>query len=138
MAVDLEIGAGVTLLLEARLEKYGAGADIVRNARGFQAVEPQTVEGEIDQGADSPDRIAPSDVRLADPVADGAHLGDAPADVPKGDAANERASLLFEDEEGIGLPPLLILRVGGEAAAKRRPCEVVRRPSRLPGLQEAA
>lgn len=46
-AVDQEVAAGVALLLEAGALERGAARDVGRQARRFDAVQAQPVEGEI-------------------------------------------------------------------------------------------
>src|ERR1041385_3138959 len=78
--VDAEIFAGVALLAEADLEEEALARDVGRQARGFDAVEAEAMEGEVEGGGERVGHIAAPRMALADPVAEAAGLGDAAAD----------------------------------------------------------
>ena len=90
---------------------------------------------------EQPDRLehqAAAGIALADPVADLPGLGDAVADVAERDAADQRAALVLEDEERHRRAERVVLAVARKPLAPGGAVELVGRPARLPGLEEAA
>ena len=88
-------------------------------------MEPQPLEREANQGLDGVAHMALTREGLADPVADGAALGDAAPHIGQPRPANERVVGPTKDEEGIGLVQLQFAGVGRQPRAERRPGQVV-------------
>src|SRR6185312_2436824 len=127
-AVNFQISLSESFLLEAGFREQASGGLVVWDAGGFQAMEAEAAEGEVADRADRRQRMALARIGLAAPVADRAHLGDAPANVGKRDPAGQRAVAVAEHEERIGRAGVAVAGIGYEAAAIGRAAQVVRRP----------
>src|SRR5581483_1999668 len=136
-AVDAEIFAGETLFAEAALEEEAAARRVVRQCRGFDAMELQALKGEAQYELEARRHVAPARVTLADPIAEAAGLGDAAAHVAEANAADQRIVLEAEHQETVALVGAPIGGVALEAAAKGAARQRIRRPARLPRRKEA-
>jgi hypothetical protein len=90
-AVDPEVRHRHALLAEAGARQHGARRLVGGDARRLDPVQAQPLKAEPGHGGDPGHGVTAPDVGLADPVADGAHLGHAAPDVGKGDAAHHHA-----------------------------------------------
>src|SRR5690242_10135102 len=90
LAVDLQVGAGITLLLEAGAEQHGAARNIGRQAGGLDAMQPQAVERKIEHQRQGVGHKALARERLADPIAEAGGFGDTAAQVGQADPARQR------------------------------------------------
>jgi hypothetical protein len=79
LAVDLQIAECETLLTKSGLGKKISRGLVRGQARGFDPVKTQRAKDEWNQRADGIRHIALSREALADPIAEGATLGDATA-----------------------------------------------------------
>src|SRR5689334_19669882 len=95
-------------------------------------MQPQRLERIRDERAQRSAHVALPRVRLADPVADAAGLGDAAAQIGKRDAPEQGVVLVAKNQKRVSLVGALILVVALEPAAKRGAGEIIRRPDRLP------
>src|SRR5580658_8006896 len=99
LAIDLQITPRKTFLPKSRLGEQTFGRIVGRQARGFDAMEPQCLENEGHKRAHRVEHIALSGEALADPIAERAALRDAAANVRQCTAAKQRIVFGAKDEE---------------------------------------
>src|SRR5262249_36705315 len=137
LAVDAQILARQALLAKADLVENRLGRLVVRQAGGLQAVQPEIVEDEGQDGAQAVGHQSLPGIGLAHPVSDRRGLGDAAADIADVDAAGQAAALVGENEQPVGLarPPFAGLLA--QAAAEMIAPQGILRPGRFPGGEKS-
>src|SRR4051812_20308145 len=135
-AVDQQVTARQSFLAKAGAGQKVLGSRVIDQARRLDAVQAQGLEDERDQGLNSVGHIALAREFGADPVAQGAALGDAAPDIGERAAAQQGVVALAQHKEDIGriLPYLLLIAL--DAAAEGTAREFVISPHRLPGREK--
>ena len=114
------------------------GCLVRRQARRFDAMQPERAENERDERLGGVEHVALARERLARPVAQTAGLRHAAPNIGKRAAAEQRMVLRAEHEEGIGGIQTRLALVALEPAPERAAAELVRCPDGLPRREKGA
>src|SRR5471030_3201419 len=101
-------------------------------------MQAQRPEAARDQGTHRGGHIAFAGIWCADPVADGACLRHAAADIGERQAADQRIVVVAKDQKRISKITALVVGITLEAAAEGAARQIVGRPGRLPGREKGA
>src|SRR5690606_33664376 len=101
-AVDLEITAGIPLLLKAATLQQRDGRLVVRQTGRLDAMQRKFVEAKLHDSAEGVGHVALAGVAFSDPVPHGARHGHPPTHVAERQSANQYPLISGEYKEGIG------------------------------------
>src|SRR5215469_16103286 len=132
LAGNAEILARVAFLPETGSGKNRPAGNVARQAGGFESMQPEALEGKINDERQSRCHVALPRIRLADPIAKARRLGNAATDIRQADAANQ-GFVKGKDEKIVGLVGAPVLDVTGHPRTKIRAAQRIGGPAWLPG-----
>ena len=135
-SVDLEIALRHALVLEAGGFQHPARSGVLGQAGGLDPAQIHHREGVVDHGTDRLAHVALPGIAFAYPVAQRAGLRRAAADVVQGDRPQQHVGRAFEQEQRQRGAVVDAAPRPADPVDESAPGQVVRRPGRLPRLQE--
>src|SRR3974377_672065 len=134
--IDAAVAARIALALKSTILQEADRGRIAGNAGCLKAMQPQRTEGERDQDTHRRGHVALACEWRADPLADGACLCDAAANVGKRKPTDHRIVIAADDQESIGEIVAHVFSVAFEPPAEGTAREIVGGPGWLPGNEE--
>src|ERR1700722_8509361 len=117
--VDAQIFAGLSFFAEAAAFEQSPARLIMRQAGGFEAMEPCALEREGKHELQPFGHVAVARMALADPIAEAAGLRDAAPHIADADSAEQRVVARAKEQEAVALIGAPIDRVARKPPPER-------------------